>query len=319
MSDKKKAPQEPIKLTKIEEYLLDNVEKKHLIAVFGLIVLLILFYFLTIPQKVFFIDSNGIAHYLQNRGPIEFTEKSVADDLDYSVSEISFNSNGTRVYGKLWVPKTSGRHAAILFLPGAGGLKEAGIDYANLFKGKNVAIFALDQRGYGQTAGNSQGFDAEYAQFLQGKEYQSVLFAYDALRAFDYLAQRQDIDSSKIAILGESLGGRNAIIAGAMENRFKMVVGISTGGYGLPTANNANASRFIRSIDPDAYIPLISPRKVVIFHSENDNLQPYSIGLRTFNYAGEPKQMVKVYCKSHGLCSDMSGIVVDQIVKELNP
>ncbi|MEK6843159.1 MAG: alpha/beta fold hydrolase [Candidatus Micrarchaeota archaeon] len=319
MSKQKKEQRRPIKLTKIEEYLLDNVEKKHLLASLAIVLALIAFYYLTIPQKIFYVDVNGIAHYSQNRGPIVFSEKFLSDDSDYSISEISFNSNGTKVYGKLWVPKKTGRHGAIIFLPGAGGLKEAGIDYANLFKGKNIAIFALDQRGFGQTIGDSQGFDAEYASFLQGKEYQSVLFAYDALRSFDYLSQRQDIDSSKIAIVGESLGGRNAIIAAAMDNRIKMVVGISTGGYGLPLSNNLNATRFIRSIDPDAYVPLISPRRVVIFHSENDNLQPYSIGLRTFNYAKEPKQMVKVYCKSHGLCSDMSGIVVDQIVKGLNP
>jgi fermentation-respiration switch protein FrsA (DUF1100 family) len=155
--------------------------------------------------------------------------------------------------------------------------------------------------------------EGEYGKFNSGSQPFQLLMVYDALRAFDYLKSRSDIEKGKIAVLGESMGGRNAIIAGAVEPAFKIVVGISTGGYGLPTTGNASTTRFLRSFDPDNYIQLISPRKVVIFHSENDKVQPFSQGIRTYNRAGEPKSFYRATEATHGLCGEMKPDVVREI------
>ncbi len=269
-------------------------------------------------EDKFFVDANGIAYYPSDRGTSHFKEKALLGDENYAISLINFDSNGTTVYSKLWLPKGGGKFAALIFLPGAGGTKDAGKDYAQMLAGKGIAILALDQRGFGESKEKyPENLEGEYAHFLRGEEYFQILMVYDALRAYDLLSQRPDVDEGRIAVLGESMGGRNALIAAEMEPRIRMAIGISTGGYGLPSTSNSNTTRFLRSFDPDNYIALISPRKVVIFHSENDGTQPFEIGLRTFNYAKDPKTFYRVSCKSHGLCDEMGENIVKELVDGL--
>ncbi|MFH1750100.1 MAG: alpha/beta hydrolase [Candidatus Micrarchaeota archaeon] len=292
--------------------------RRHYLLIAALILAVLAIMQLSYKPEQYFIDKEGRAHYPANRGAIGSKESPFSEDSNYSIQIITFNSNGTTVYSKLWIPNGPQIHPAIIFLPGAGGTKDAGKDYAEIFKGSGIAIMAIDQRGFGETKAQvTESLEDEYASFLDGREPFGVLMAYDAIRAFDYLASREDIDASKIAAIGESLGGRNAIIATAMEPRIKMVIGISTGGYGLPSANNPNATRFLRSFDPDNYITSISPRRAVIFHSENDNLQPFEIGLRTYNFAKEPKAFYRATCASHGLCEEMKPLVLKEITEAL--
>ena len=64
---------------------------------------------------------------------------------------------------------------------------------------------------------------------LEPVEYSMV---YDALKAADVLAVQPEIDPKKLAILGESNGGRFAVLACALDPSLKGVIGISTSGYG---------------------------------------------------------------------------------------
>ena len=187
----------------------------------ALLVVLIL-HFAYKPEKFYF-DPGGRAHYPASRGQVEFSEERISEDADYSVFRVIYSANGTDVYSKLWLPKTAGKHGAVLFLPGAGGTKDAGIDYAEMFRGKGIAVMAIDQRGFGESKEVfAESIDAEYDKFMRGAEPMATLMVFDALRAFDYLNQKGTIDRAKIVVLGESMGGRNAIIAAAIEPRFKM-------------------------------------------------------------------------------------------------
>ncbi len=293
-----------------------NIDFKRRYALF--VIAAALLFFLVIhfsnPPLKFLVDASGRIHYPQDRGELIFKEEAGMETEYYRTINVTFNSNGTEIYAKIWLPKGKEKHAALLFLPGAGGTKDAGKDYAEIFRERNIAIFALDQRGFGQTKSSAMTFQQEFDAFSSGREYPSVLMAYDALRAFDYLRQRGDIDSSNIIVLGESLGGRNAIIAGAIDPRFKAVIGISTGGWGVTDAADQNVTRFLRSFDPDNYISQISPRKTVIFHSEADSTQPFEIGLRTYNFAKEPKAFYREKCATHGLCGEMAPKIQDEVL-----
>ncbi|MFH1442866.1 MAG: alpha/beta hydrolase [Candidatus Micrarchaeota archaeon] len=288
-----------------------------LILLLFLVIALVFFQFYK-PDSKLVIDAEGRIHYPAERGAISATEELLSNDGAYLLYGISYDSNGTKVYGKLWIPNSSGKHAAILFLPGAGVTKDAGLDYANMLRGKGIAVLAIDQRGMGETAATgTMSLQDEFNEFILGREYGSILMVYDALRAFDYLRQRPDIDGNKIAVAGESMGGRNAIIAGAIEKRFRIVMGISTGGYGMPLSQNANATRFLRTFDPENYIGMIVPRKTVIIHSTEDGVQPFEIGKRTFERANEPKIFYAVGCKTHGLCQEMFPIITKEIAEAI--
>jgi dienelactone hydrolase len=131
---------------------------------------------------------------------------------------------------------------------------------------------------------------------------------YDALRAYDLLEERSEIDPNRVMVVGESMGGRTGIIAAGIEPGIRGVVCISTSGYGLGnTVPKSNQTLFQKSIDPDVYVGMISPRKVVMIHSNKDDIIPIEAAERTFSFANEPKRFITVGCETHGYCEGMSG------------
>jgi len=64
----------------------------------------------------------------------------------------------------------------------------------------------------------------------------------DTTRAIDYLISRNDVESSKITLMGSSFGGMNAIIAGAIDSRVNTVVSSSS---------PSNLSRWLANQDWD--------------------------------------------------------------------
>ncbi len=124
---------------------------------------------------------------------------------------------------------------------------------------------------------------------------------YDVLRAGDLLRAQQTIDSEKIAFIGESMGGRFVIIAGAIDEDAKGVIVMSSGGYGFDYWRyDADVVTFLKSIDPDNYADRISPKKLVMFHFTEDNVVQFKTGEATFKAAKEPKKMYTLNGTVHG-------------------
>jgi len=57
----------------------------------------------------------------------------------------------------------------------------------------------------------------DFKLFSESKEPVEHMMVYDALRAVDVLKQDVRIDAQRIAVIGESNGGRFAIIATALD------------------------------------------------------------------------------------------------------
>lgn len=193
----------------------------------------------------------------------------------------------------------------LVLLPGAGVSKEGEQRLAMELSSLGYASLALDQRNYG--AVNPEVDLDLYKAGLDPLEYQMV---YDVLKAADALAAQPEVDPEKIAIIGESNGGRFALIAPALEPSLRGAVGISTCGYGFSGLNPERAGgpeayRFYRSIDPDTYLAAIPPAKLVMLHSFNDTVIDYELALRTFDAAVEPKAMYSVSEATHGYTASM--------------
>ncbi len=286
---------------------------KRLIGIIAVIVLTFLaiphIFGLFMPSGKWALSEQGLLAYPQNRGDVEYTSTVLNDTSQVTRSKIIYKSKEENIYALLRVPKTpEKRKPAIILLPGAGVSKEGEDSRAAKFAEWGYVTLTLDERGNtGETGGGIKSMDEEFALFLRNEEPVTHKMVFDVLRAYDFLAERDDVDSKNIIVFGESMGGRFAIMAAAIEPRIKAVVGVSTSGYDSPNKQfqTSDIARFFKSIDPDAYIAKISPRNVLMIHSTNDATIPIEMARPTFSYAGEPKKFITVACNTHGWCGEM--------------
>jgi fermentation-respiration switch protein FrsA (DUF1100 family) len=128
---------------------------------------------------------------------------------------------------------------------------------------------------------------------------------YDVLLGYDYVRSRQDLDSGNIVVLGESMGGRFAVIATGIEPGVKAAFVVSSSPYGLDAGNNTDAIRFVDSVEPATYLPKLPPRKLAMFHFTDDPIIPISFGKSLFDNASQPKVWYQYNGSVHGVYSDI--------------
>lgn len=259
------------------------------------------------------VSEDGILSFSQ-RGEAAFTVEVIEDlyapESEDSLKLLTFESRGDKIRALLRIPAesspvNSSGVPGIVLLPGAGVSKEKEQGLASELSKLGYATLTLDQRNFG--AINPGGDFELFKAGLEPLEYKMV---YDALKAADVLAAQPEIDPERLAILGESNGGRFAIIACALEPSLRGVVGISTAGYGTgeigpSLVKEPDAYRFYRSIDPATYLPKLPPARLVLLHSSNDTVIPHEMALGTFALAGNPKAMYNVSETSHGYTASM--------------
>lgn len=204
----------------------------------------------------------------------------------------------------------------VVLLPGATVTKEREQGLAEFFSGLGYASIALDQRNLG---GVDMQWDLE--KFLDGQEPTQHKMVHDALAAAEVLRMQPEIDLSRIVYVGESNGGRFAIIASALDSKARGVVAISTCGYGVEEEIDSlrmggpDTIKFFRSIDPDTYLSRIPPRRFVMIHSLNDPVIPFDYANRTYEKALEPKDMHTVECATHGCCGEMDPYLEEELAR----
>jgi len=222
---------------------------------------------------------------------------------NYSLYEVVYKSRGADIEGLIRIPENlSGKQVpGIVLLPGATVTKESEQGLARYLCDLGYASIAIDQRNLGGI--NMEG---DLRMFLNGEEPVQHKMVYDALSAAEVLRRQPEIDPDRILYLGESNGGRFAIIGCALDERARGVVAISTCGYGIDALvasarmKDPDVIRFYRSVDPDTYLGEISPRTFVMIHSSNDPVIPYSSAQQTYIKIGEPKSLHIIEAEGHG-------------------
>lgn len=253
----------------------------------------------------------------------EYHLKPLEIKNDCQLLEVAFESRDQQIEGLLLRPETNSSRGnksipGIVLLPGATVTKEREQGLARYLCSLGFASLTLDQRNLGaiDPLGDLQ-------KFLKGIEPTEHKMVYDALAAAEVLRAQPDIDPDRITYIGESNGGRFAIIACALDSKARGVIAISTCGYGTGSAissgelHDPDVIRFYRSIDPDTYLDKIPPRKLVLIHSLNDTLIPYELAEGTYAKAARPKDMHLVGCTIHGFCAEMSAYLEKEL-KELD-
>lgn len=260
-------------------------------------------YYLT-AEREWYVTNDGILQYPQDRGTVDFTGSVIESGDGYVLKKIVYESRGMDIYALLRIPISDEPVPGVVIAPGAGVLKEHRQEFAQKLAKMGYASIVLDQRTLGETGGTIPPLGEDIESFKQGKEPMQHRLIYDVLRAGDILRAQQTIDPERIVFIGESMGGRFVIIAGAIDEDAKGVIAISSGGYGFNDASLWNYGRdevtFLKSIDPDNYADKISPKKLVVFHFTDDEIVPFKSGEATFKAAKEPKKMYTLNGTIHG-------------------
>ena len=262
------------------------------------------------------VDKNGYLSYPLNRSGILFNRQNYGETESLTISKVIYQSRNGNIYGLLVLPKSAAELLpGIILLPGAGVSKESELKLAEKIAELDAAVLVIDQRGVGETGGKLPRIAEDYSNFLKSQEPYQHLMVYDALRAYDMLYSAPFVDPERIIIAGESLGGRIAVIAAAIDRNIKGVLVISSSGLDFEKTNDTKVNEFLQSIDSDHYIDQITPRKIVMMHNVNDMIVPLGSAINSFQKAQEPKQFIQINETScnHGYCDSMYNGLVESL------
>ncbi len=153
--------------------------------------------------------------------------KKEDEAMSYIQEEVVFSNKDVTLAGTLTLPRTSGRHPAVVLLHGSGplnrdqeifGMKPFRIIADHLTR-RGVAVLRYDSRGVGGSS---------------GAPYQFTLpdVAEDALAAIRYLKTRKDINPAQIGLCGQSQGAVVAPLAASRSEDVAFIVCLA--GFGIP-------------------------------------------------------------------------------------
>jgi pimeloyl-ACP methyl ester carboxylesterase len=109
----------------------------------------------------------------------------------------------------LWLPFDRDPAPAVMILHGAGSRKENHVDFARAAVAHGFAALTFDNRGHGETEGDL-----------------SPTVVRDMQRLVRFLADRPEVDQTRIAVRGSSMGGMLAIHLAATSESVAAVVAI---------------------------------------------------------------------------------------------
>jgi len=139
-----------------------------------------------------------------------------SDDLDVYLVEMRSHGN-VRIRGWYTVPARPGPHPAILSVPGYNSTM-----WPNMRR-RNVATFALNPRGHGNSKDDVDAKGGEYMYLgfdpNRPEKYIYVGAYMDCVRAVDFLMSRPEIDKSRVGVEGGSQGGGLSFATAALDPR----------------------------------------------------------------------------------------------------
>jgi uncharacterized protein len=185
-------------------------------------------------------------------------------------------ADGTKLHG--WYVPVANPRAVILFAHGNAGNLSHRVDFLEMLNRLRVTVLIFDYRGYGRSTGSPSETGV-----LQ-----------DARAARRWLAERADIDESKIVLLGESLGGGVMVDLAAadgaralvLQNTFTSLTDVARFHYPWLPINMLMRTRFDSLSKIGRYHgPLLQ------FHGDADTIIPFALAQRLYAAANEPKQL----------------------------
>lgn len=205
--------------------------------------------------------------------------------------EVFFRSKDGTQLGGWFLPAVGEPKGTVIHFHGNAQNMSAHFGFVSWLPAQGFNLFLFDYRGYGTSAGKANR-DGVHE---------------DSLAALDYIAARPGIDHNRVLVLGQSLGGANAIAAVGSRPRpgiravviesafssYREIVKDKIGAIPLLSLLRTPLSCLLLGdhYAPDSVVANIAPVPLVIIHGTADGVVPYSHGKRLFELAREPKQL----------------------------
>ena len=206
--------------------------------------------------------------------------------------EVYFNSlDNTRLWG--WFIPAKGIEdqkqvkGTVIHMHGNAQNMTAHWQFAEWLPLRGYNLFTFDYRGYGKSEGTPEP---------------KGVFE-DCIAAFDHLRSRTDIDTDRLFVFGQSLGGMlaiassaaspkgiRAVLAEAPVHSYSMSVRYRMPGMQLDLDDSYCAGPWVSKVAP---IPLM------LMHGTADSVVHYDHSLALYEDAGDPKQLVTIEGGEH--------------------
>jgi fermentation-respiration switch protein FrsA (DUF1100 family) len=204
------------------------------------------------------------------------------DGYTYEIVQF-LSEDGTKLNG-WFIPAKGKALGTVIHFHGNAQNMSAHYSFVSWLPANGFNLFVFDYRGYGKS---------------EGKLSRKGVYQ-DSIAAVAYIKTRSDIDQDKLVLLGQSLGGANAL-AVAGSKKFDGIVGVVSesafSSYkGVATDHAGILKPFACLLIGNTYSPLkavknISPIPLVIIHGTHDPVVPYNHAKKLFNEALEPKNL----------------------------
>jgi len=205
-------------------------------------------------------------------------------DIGLTYEEVSFTaSDGVKLSG--WYIAENSSKGTILFCHGNAGNIADRLEYLEILNRAGFDIFIFDYRGYG----NSEGKTTEKGTYL------------DVEAALSYLAQKRNVSVNEVILYGRSLGGAAAINIAQEHSPKMLIIDSSFASYELIASDVLSSFLLpipVKTLARFEYNSIKLIRKIscpiLVIHSRNDEVIPYSHGKELFKNAPEPKEFLTI-------------------------
>jgi dienelactone hydrolase len=222
-----------------------------------------------------------------------------------------------RVPGILIEPeKISGRHPAVICLHGTGGSTANMAALCRKLAEAGFIAVAIDAPYHGErkTGKGETDYDDAIVRAYRGSGEHPFFYdtVFDVMRLVDYLSTRDDVDASRIGLIGISKGGVETYLTAAIDQRISVAVpciGMQSFSWalknndwqgrigtiqnafdaiakseGVTKPDSAFVQKFYDRVAPKIYsefdgpemLALIAPRPLLVINSDSDNHTPLS-------------------------------------------
>jgi len=188
-------------------------------------------------------------------------------------------SDGVKLNGWFLPPRGEAK-STIIYCHGNAGNISHRLEILKMLNSLGVNVLIFDYRGYGK----SKGIPSEKGTYL------------DALAAYEYISARPDVDMSKIAVFGKSLGGT---VAADLATNADVSAVILDSAF---TSTSDMAKEIYPSLPIGSFLSIkydtlskvgnLDMPKLII-HSEDDEIVPFAHGERIFAASSQPKEFYR--------------------------